>query len=206
MKLGGYPSGSLRALFGVGVNFTYTGNMFEMIGVLNLKILFFLHAIATSAPFLSTLTIFFAEWLPYLLIATVIAHKFFIHDGEKFVRLTALLFVSPIIAVTAVKICKMLIPLPRPFADGLGITPLISVSDPMGSFPSAHAAFFGALGMAIFFEHPRMGSGFILAAVLIGISRVGVGVHFPIDIIAGIALGVLVSIFCNIFLNWKKIL
>lgn len=170
-----------------------------MMDALNLKVLFLLYGAAASTSFFSALAIFFAEWLPLLLVAAAVAYKIFLHEEGKIFRLTTLLFASPFIAVIIAEVCKFSIPSPRPFADGLGIVPLISVSDPMGSFPSAHAAFFGALGTALFFEHPRMGKWYLFAAFLIGISRVATGVHFLSDIIAGLLLGVLVSMLMNIF-------
>lgn len=171
--------------------------MIAMMNMLDIKIVLLLYGAAASASFLSGLVIFFAEWLPFLVVAMAIAYKIFSHAGEKFFRPLALLVLSPIVALAIAEGYKLLVPSSRPFADGLGMTPLISVSDPFGSFPSAHAAFFGALGATIFLQNKGIGKWYLGAALVIGISRVATGVHFPSDVIAGLMLGVLVSIFQN---------
>ncbi len=181
------------------IHFAYTEYMFSVMSALNIKIVLLLYGVVVSAPLLSSFAVFFAEWLPFLLIAFIIAYKLFSYEGERVLWSLFLLFLSPLAAVTLAEVGKFIISAPRPFADGLGIIPLISVSDPFGSFPSAHAAFFGALGTAIFFEQRRVGKWYLLSALLIGISRIAVGVHFPSDIIAGLFLGVLLSIIANIF-------
>jgi undecaprenyl-diphosphatase len=173
--------------------------MFPMMSALNVNILLMLHEAATSATFFSVSVIFFAEWLPFLVVASVVAYEFFVIEEKKVFLQLIILSISPVIALTIAEICKFIIPSPRPFADGLGIMPLISVSDPLGSFPSAHAAFFGALGTAIFFQNKQAGKWYLLAALLIGISRIATGVHWPSDIIAGLLLGILVSICQNFF-------
>jgi undecaprenyl-diphosphatase len=173
--------------------------MLLIINVIDLNILLLLYDAATTVSLVSALVIFFAEWFPFLLIAFAIAYKFFSHEGEKFFWPLTRLFTSPLVALAIAETGKLITPSPRPFADGLGILPLISVNDPFGSFPSAHAAFFGALGTAIFFEHKGTGKWFLLAAMMIGISRVASGVHWPSDIVAGFLLGILVSIFVNMF-------
>ena len=58
------------------------------------------------------------------------------------------------------------------------------------SFPSGHSmaagAFFGAFAMLI----PRFRLGFFALALVIGISRVVVGAHYPSDVAAGLLLGI----------------
>ena len=63
-----------------------------------------------------------------------------------------------------------------------------------GSFPSGHAAFFFALGTALYFYDKRWGIGFLCAAALISFSRVAAGVHYPTDILGGAAIGVAVAL------------
>lgn len=57
------------------------------------------------------------------------------------------------------------------------------------SFPSGHATLFMALAVMIYLHHKRIGILFIVFALIIGLTRVIAGVHFPIDILVGWFLG-----------------
>jgi undecaprenyl-diphosphatase len=88
-----------------------------------------------------------------------------------------------------VQFLKRSISRPRP-ALAVGITSLIQPPDRF-SFPSGHAAAALALALAVL---PLLGAAAVLAlavACAVGITRCYLGVHYPGDVIAGWALGVL---------------
>jgi undecaprenyl-diphosphatase len=58
-----------------------------------------------------------------------------------------------------------------------------------GSFPSGHAASSFACATVLAFAVPRYAPLLFLLAAAIGFSRVYVGVHYPLDVLAGAALG-----------------
>jgi undecaprenyl-diphosphatase len=63
-----------------------------------------------------------------------------------------------------------------------------------GSFPSGHAATSFACATTLTFFAPRYAPAFYVLAIAIAWSRVYNGVHFPLDVLGGAALGVLVAI------------
>lgn len=63
-----------------------------------------------------------------------------------------------------------------------------------GSFPSGHAATSFACATTLTFFLPRWAPAFYVLAAAIAWSRVYNGVHFPLDVLGGAALGVLVAI------------
>jgi len=62
------------------------------------------------------------------------------------------------------------------------------------SFPSAHAANAAAVAVVLTGWYPRWRIAFGVLAFLIGYSRIYVGVHYPLDVLGGWALGILCGI------------
>ncbi len=62
-----------------------------------------------------------------------------------------------------------------------------------GSFPSGHAATSFAAATVLTLALPRWWPAFLLLALAIGFSRVYVGVHYPLDVVGGAVLGILVA-------------
>jgi undecaprenyl-diphosphatase len=61
------------------------------------------------------------------------------------------------------------------------------------SFPSGHAATSFAAATILSFAFPKAAPAFIVLAAAVAYSRVYVGVHYPLDVIAGAALGAIVA-------------
>ena len=84
---------------------------------------------------------------------------------------------------------KPLVERPRPWLDW-PIIPLVTEKDP-NSFPSGHTCAAFAAGMVWLRTLPRRGGRIAAAvlAVLMGLSRLYVGVHYPSDVLAGAVIG-----------------
>jgi undecaprenyl-diphosphatase len=80
----------------------------------------------------------------------------------------------------------------RPFvAIPSALTLVHHATDP--GFPSDHATASGAVAAALVFVSWRLGIIAWLIALVIAFSRVYVGVHYPQDVLAGLALGAVVA-------------
>ncbi len=75
---------------------------------------------------------------------------------------------------------------PRPDANVL-------VTATNSSFPSGHSANAFALAMTLYFYNKKIGIPALIFAAIIGISRIFVGVHWPIDVATGIIIGISVA-------------
>ena len=83
---------------------------------------------------------------------------------------------------------KLLIHRHRPFEHQIG------PSERTHSFPSGHTATSFAAATMLSLLLPRYRIPFFVLAVLIGLSRLYNGVHYPTDVLAGATLGVLVAL------------
>ena len=89
--------------------------------------------------------------------------------------------------VVIVALIRWIWPRPRPFIEN-NVNLLLTHNS--SAFPSGHAAFFFALSTVIYFYNKKFGILFFLASFLICISRVFVGIHWPLDILAGAVVGI----------------
>lgn len=93
------------------------------------------------------------------------------------------------LALAVGKLISELVDRARPFVlDPSGVH-LFSghAADP--GFPSDHATGAFAVALAIYLRHRRWGSVALVAATVLAIGRVALGVHFPSDVLAGAVLG-----------------
>jgi undecaprenyl-diphosphatase len=62
------------------------------------------------------------------------------------------------------------------------------------SFPSDHATMAGAVAAGLLLVDRRLGAVAAAAAVLMGFARVYIAAHYPQDVLAGFAVGALVTL------------
>lgn len=103
-------------------------------------------------------------------------------------------FIATLIAWGVAYMIKTLFPTPRPYLV-LGATPLTMTFPKDGSFPSEHTAAAWALALTVWQHSRKIGFWFLLGAVLVSIGRILSLVHYPIDILGGILIGVATSYF-----------
>ncbi|OGI83045.1 hypothetical protein A3I95_00835 [Candidatus Nomurabacteria bacterium RIFCSPLOWO2_02_FULL_44_12] len=170
---------------------------------MNNEIFYFFYNLAHQSTIFDSVIVFFAFYFPYVVIILAGVFLLMHHDVlkaenpyqvflEKKKEILKAFFAG-ILAWLLAQVLKFLFSLGRPAEALAGINPLLSKSD--YSFPSGHATFFAALAVSIFFFHKKAGYLFILFALLIGVARVIAGVHFPVDILGGFALGALIAYF-----------
>ncbi|HDL74960.1 MAG TPA: phosphatase PAP2 family protein [bacterium] len=147
---------------------------------------------------LDSLAIFFAKYLAYIL--AVFLLFLLIKNFKKYKEIIGKAFLAGVFArLIIVELIRFFFPIPRPFIEN-NINLILNHSA-TSSFPSGHASFFFALSTVIYFYNKKIGYLFFIASFLISISRVFVGIHWPIDILAGFIVGIFSALVIKIFIN-----
>ncbi len=133
---------------------------------------------------------FVAETLPYIVsfAAALLALRMY----RTLPHLSLALLTSVIVSrFFVLPLIRIFIERPRPFISHDDFNPLF---EPIGfSFPSGHATAFFAIAAVIYSWNKKIGSVFFLAALMIGLARIFAGVHYPLDILGGAILGMIVG-------------
>ncbi|MBU1045654.1 phosphatase PAP2 family protein [Patescibacteria group bacterium] len=165
---------------------------------LDLKIVFFLNGLTGQSSIFDIAVILFAQYLQYLLVVSFFIFLFYwLKSRREKIRA----FLTIVISIILSRVCiagliHFLYHRPRPFVFN-NIHQLIF---PNGySFPSGHSAFFFATATAIYFYNKKLGITFFIAAILMNMSRIIAGVHYPSDIIGGMIIGVISALLVRFF-------
>lgn len=170
---------------------------------MNNQIFYFFHNLANQSIFFDKIIIFFAVYFPFFIFFGVGVFLFYssgVYKKENFNKIVIkkliidsfVIFGSAFIAFLIATILKEIIQIDRSFVQFDKISPLFNPNQEY-SFPSTHATIFSALAFSVFFLHKKAGYLLMFFALLIGLSRIIAGVHFPVDILGGFILGGAVS-------------
>ncbi len=159
---------------------------------LDTQLFFALNLLAGQSRLADSSIVFFAAYLPYLIVVALLVLVFFSDKSkrEKWEMLVVTGIAGLLARFGAVEIIRFFYHRPRPFLT-LHAHQLLSESS--WSFPSGHATFFFALAMAVYLYNKKWGIGFFVAATIVAVSRVIAGVHYPSDILGGALLGVAIA-------------
>jgi len=94
---------------------------------------------------------------------------------------------------------------PRPFVSHQEAIRLIKVLEAISdkSFPSDHTTVSFAIAFAAFFYNRFLGWILLIMSLLIGIARIIAGVHYPLDVLGGIVLGLLSALLVKFLFEIK---
>ena len=143
---------------------------------------------------MNSIVIFFADYAIFLLFALL--PVLWVQKKREMVLhavISAFIawLIGKLVAWLIGKFLKDFFAVPRPFVTN-GSTPLAGYfSD--GSFPSNHTAAAFAISVSIFLHRHKWGILLIIFSLAIGLIRILGGVHYPLDILGGIAIGSLVA-------------
>lgn len=143
--------------------------------------------VAGTSPLFDAVGIFFAEMAIFILVLIVVAIK---GKGHR-IRLILESALASGLALGINFVIGLLSFRYRPFMVHEQVHLLIEKSGLEKSFPSDHTAIAFALATILFLHNRRWGIVAYVIALLIGVGRIYVGVHYPTDILGGIVVGLL---------------
>ena len=118
--------------------------------------------------------------------------------------------ISVVIAYMAVYllgqiVLKQLISRPRPCQIDQAFALLVARPS-SSSFPSTHSAWAFGAATAIFMRHRKLGAAAYAVAALIAFSRLYMFLHFPTDVLFGMALGIALGVLASRITKalWKR--
>lgn len=169
------------------------------------KFFSFIHQLAGKSRLLDLSAIFFADYSGYILILIALV---IIFSAKKYKdRVYNLAFVSLILLLANgifTETIRFFFFRTRPFVQ-LNFVPLIAKSASEAAFPSGHASFFFALTFAIFYlGEKRWSLVFLIISLIMGVARVYVGVHWPLDIVSGIFVAFVSAFVVKFLLEPRK--
>lgn len=99
------------------------------------------------------------------------------------------------------KFLKIIVARTRPYDVVEGLIPLVPKLNSF-SFPSGHTSSAFSAGSVMFRKLPRkFGVPIIIFAILMGLTRLYVGVHYPTDVLFGAAEGILLGFVAEFIVN-----
>ncbi|HET7900612.1 MAG TPA: phosphatase PAP2 family protein [Candidatus Nanopelagicales bacterium] len=151
------------------------------------------NAFARSTPWLHAPASAYARYGVVVFALLMLAGWWIARRRSSLTMAAALLApVATLVAFAVQQVVVSLVSEQRPYAVLPDVLVLIDrTTDP--SFPSDHACIVGAVAAALFLVDRRLGWIASVLAVLMAITRVYVGAHWPLDVVAGLALGAAVS-------------
>src|SRR6056297_2835670 len=155
----------------------------------------FLNNFLTKFFYLDVLVIFFADFfiffIPFLIILVYLLKRKNIKP--IILKIVVGVFITGFLNYIITEIVQRL----RPFVlyeDIIQLSRFFSIAPTDFSFPSDHTAIAFVIAFLVYYQWKNFGKILIIISLLIGISRVIIGIHFLTDILAGIIVAFVVSL------------
>lgn len=154
----------------------------------NLSLFLLIFGVSNKNDLLDFLMVFGADLSIYLMLILIFA---FTLKGKVSERKSLILFlISFPILILVIKFIHLFFFEPRPYTTN-DILPLINHTKADASFPSRHASIAFIMALPYLYYKSKWGPVLLFLATWVGISRIYVGVHYPLDILGGILTALL---------------
>ncbi len=136
----------------------------------------------------------------YLIYVTIVLMFVLCFKGSTKERKALLLTILAIpIAILMIKLIHFFINEPRPFVTYHFLP--ITDNTPNASFPSRHATIASVMAFSYLYFKSKWSVLFLIIMFWVGLSRVYVGVHYPLDILGGFVFGIISLVIAKLSVN-----
>lgn len=160
----------------------------------NTALFFTIFHLAHTSPILDSLMVFGAEYIIYLTVTLVIL--LFFKGGPQEKKVVVLIILALGFFYIIEKLIHLFYNNPRPFVTYPIQTLIKHPATP--SFPSTHTSSMAIIAFSYYFYKSKYFPIFLSLMLWIGLARVFVGVHYPLDILGGVITG-----FLAVLLAWQ---
>ena len=158
------------------------------------KLMRLINGMAKQYKWLDYFGIFCAVYLIWFMAALALGMFFYVPKSINRLRYLMILLASSVGAYLAATLVGFTYGRARPFVSFGSLHQLIATSFSHKSFPSSHSTLAFALAFSVLMFNRPLGILMLILAVLVAWGRVYVGVHYPLDVLAGAFLGTGVSL------------
>ena len=160
---------------------------------INIELFRMFNDLGKEIIFLNPIMIFFAKYMKYFLLFGIIMY-WFTRKRENRIMIISSMFAF-VIAEVFGAIAGAIHSNNQPFVELNNVNQLIGHAID-NSFPSDHAIEFFSICITFLLFKKNLRYVWLAIAILVSISRVWVGVHYPADILVGAILGIIGAALC----------
>ncbi|MBN3555833.1 undecaprenyl-diphosphatase [Fictibacillus nanhaiensis] len=166
----------------------------------DVKWFMFINERVSTYPLIDHLMIFFAEYVQYAFVLLLIMLWWRNKKNDRVIVFQALFAFS--LSYSVNRLIELFIYRERPFITH-DIVQLVEHTA-NSSFPSDHASSAISIAVTLILVTIRFRYLWCMIAILITFSRIWVGVHYPLDVIAGALNGILIALVTHFLLIKQK--
>ena len=160
---------------------------------INIELFRMFNDLGKEVMFLNPIMIFFAKYMKYFLLFGIIMY-WFTRKRENRIMIISSMFAF-VVAEVFGAIAGAIHSNNQPFVELNNVNQLIGHAID-NSFPSDHAIEFFSICITFLLFKKNLRYVWLAIAILVSISRVWVGVHYPADILVGTILGIIGAALC----------
>lgn len=160
---------------------------------INIELFRMFNDLGKEVMFLNPIMIFFAKYMKYFLLFGIVMY-WFTRKRENRIMIISSMFAF-VVAEVFGAIAGAIHSNNQPFAELSNVNQLIGHAID-NSFPSDHAIEFFSICITFLLFKKNLRYVWLAIAILVSISRVWVGVHYPADILVGAILGIIGAALC----------